>query len=66
MTSDSHSEANRRVSAVEIAPHFHLTYAFDRPKRPTEVTIYPAGGVENRTRWISADVSDTISVDRIR
>jgi len=54
------------MSTVEMYPRFHLTYATDWEASTHEVTIYPAGTDGDRTRWITADRRDTVSIDRVR
>jgi hypothetical protein len=60
------TSSSGEVSTVEMYPQFHLTYATDWEAAPNEVTIYPAGAPGDRTRWITADHRDTVSVDEVR
>lgn len=47
---------------------FELIGLYDDPEDPSEYTVYPADadGELLQSRWISADVSTTVSLDEMR
>jgi hypothetical protein len=47
---------------------FELTYLYDDPDDPAEVTLLPAGAEPERflTEWLTADTTTAVSLDEMR
>lgn len=63
LSSKSPSDARRS----QATPTFDLTFRYDDPANPTEVTVFPAAEDDDRTTaWLTIDAAHAVPFEAVR
>lgn len=58
-------ESTAEDTRLDEYPVFELTFLFDKPHDPTEVTVIPRKVQDATTQWITIDADHAIPLDHV-